>query len=156
MHNNGWTRRRLRGRKTKRRRARMMLTKRKKIRRVALLCKIFVFHHRSSNAASINIQEVETCQNRNYLNFGPAQLLQHLFWCKKNTENCANTFEASINILFKILIAPNCCSCNYWRGSNLPKRQMVASAFALILVEVMHFCEQFIFPAAALIKFGEV
>ena len=85
MHNNGWTRRRLRGRKTKRRRARMMLTKRKKIRRVALLCKIFVFHHRSSNAASINIQEVETCQNRNYLNFGPVQLLQHsLLGAKKN------------------------------------------------------------------------
>ena len=153
MHNNGWTRRRLRGRKTKRRRARMMMTKRKKIRRVALLCKIFVFHHRSSNAASINIQEVETCQNRNYLNFGPVQLLQHSFWQKKIQKIVQ---IPSINILFKILIASNCCSCNYWRGSNLPRRQMVASAFALILVEVMHFCEQFISPAAALIKFREV
>ena len=83
MPNNGWRQRRKRERKTKRRRGRMMLKKRKKIRRVALLCKIFVFHHRSSNAASINIQEVETCQNRNYLNFGPVQLLQHSFWCKK-------------------------------------------------------------------------
>ena len=154
MHNNGWTRRRLRGRKTKRRRARMMLTKRKKIRRVALLCKIFVFHHRSSNAASINIQEVETCQNRNYHNFGPVQLLQHSFFVQKKLQQIVQI--PLINILFKILIAPNCRSCNYWRGSNLPRRQMVASAFALILVEVMHFCEQFIFPAAALIKFGEV
>ena len=88
--------------------------------------------------------------------FWPFKAIVTLFLVQKNTENCANTFEASINILFKILIAPNCCSCNYWRGSNLPRRQMVASAFALILVEVMHFCEQFIFPAAALIKFGEV
>ena len=153
MHNNGCRQRRKRERKTKRRRARMMLRKRRKIRRVALLCKIFVFHHRSSNAASINIQEVETCQNRNYLNFGPVQLLQHSFWCKKIQKIVQ---IPSINILFKILIAPNCLSCNYWRGSNLPRRQMVASVFALILVEVMNFCEQFIFPAAALIKFGEV